>query len=174
MKNKILICVVFIMCSTCLFAQSNTKCNACVFLNIDFIGVKPIFDKPGGMIIKYMKHTLEDENYYNLIILDKNDSMFYVQAQSAIDDEFIAKGWIRKDKDIGIYSRAYADPLKLYSAPDDSSKLSCLLNEYNPEMYMVIDCIGQWLKVRTFLHEKEYIGWMSPVMQCCNVYTTCS
>jgi hypothetical protein len=99
--------------------------------------------------------------------------MFYVSVYYGIGG-FIAKGWIKKDKNIGIYSRAYDQPLKLYSAPDKDSKVNCIINEYNPEMYIVIDCIGEWLKVKTILHGKEYIGWLSPDMQCCDVYTTCS
>lgn len=174
MKNLLLICFVLIIINSRLYAQSDTKCNACVFLNIDFRGEKPIFDKPCSKAIKYLKHNLKDENYVVFKILDKNDSLFYVQAEYSIDNEFIAKGWIRKDMNIGIYSRAYNIPLKLYSAPDNGSKVKYTFNEYNPEMYVVIDCIGEWLKVKIVVHGKKYIGWMSPDMQCCNVYSTCS
>lgn len=174
MKNKILVFFVFIICNSCLFAQNDLKCNACVFLNIDFKGAKPLFDKPCGKTIKYLKHKLKDENYVTLRILNKNDSMFYVKAEYAIDGELIANGWIRKDMNIGIFSRAYNNPLKLYSTPDKASKVNCIINDYNPEMYVVIDCIGEWLKVKIVLHRKKFIGWMSPDMQCCNVYSTCS
>jgi hypothetical protein len=171
---KTLFCFAFVVFNLCLFAQTNTKCNACTFLNTEIKGEKALFDKPGGEIINYQKHNLEGKNYYNLIILDKNDSMFYALVEYAIDGEFITKGWIKKDRNIGIYSRAYNEPLKLYCEPNESSKVNCIIKEYNPEMYIVTDCVGEWLKVKTIFHGKEYTGWMSPTMQCCNVYSTCS
>lgn len=172
--QKIIIGIVFILCNSFLFAQSNIKYKACVFLNIDFKGAKPLFDKPGGKTIKYLKNDFKNEKCIVFTILDKNDSMFFVHAQDALDNKFIAKGWIKKDKNIGIYSRAYSSALKLYNAPNKASKVNCIINEYNPEMYIVIDCIGEWLKVKTTLHGKLFIGWMAPDMQCCNVYSTCS
>ena len=48
------------------------------------------------------------------------------------------------------------------------------MNEYNPEMYEVVDFEGKWLKVKTKINGKNYEGWLSPEMQCSNVYSTCS
>jgi hypothetical protein len=173
MNYKIIIGTALILCNSFLFAQKNTKCNGSVFLNIEFKGNKLIFDKPNGKVIGNLKHKFKDEDYIVFTISNKNDSMFYVSAYYDIGG-FIVKGWIKKDKNIGIYSKAYDQPLKLYRYPDKDSKVNCIINEYNPAMYIVIDCIGEWLKVKTLLHGEEYIGWMSPDMQCCNVYSTCS
>lgn len=174
MKKKILISILLVISCSYLFAQSKIKCDACVFLNPDFKGKKALYDRPNGIIIKYLKHNFKEEFYINLDILDKNDSMFYVRAYCHSDGTTI-KGWIIKDNIIGIYSRGYiGNPLTLYSQPNLKSKSIYRFNDNISNMYIVIDCIGQWLKVKTRYKGKLYIGWMSPDMQCCNVYSTCS
>lgn len=156
-----------------LFSQSNEKCNASVFINPDFTGELILYDNLNGKVLKTLKHNFEEEDYIGLEILNKNDSMFYVNASYEIGG-FIGKGWIKKNKNIGIYSRAYDQPLNLYSQANKKSEIIAVLKEYNPDMYIVIDCIGKWLKVKTIIKGKLFSGWMAPDMQCCNVYSTCS
>jgi len=174
MKNKIIAGIVFILFSTLLYAQNKANCNACVFLDPSFKGAKALYDKPNGKIIKYLKHNLKEEFYINLDILDRIDSMFYVRAYCDFDGTTL-KGWIIKDSLIGIYSRGYkGNPLILYYQPNLASKKICSLNANIFAMYIVLDCIGKWLKVKATYKGKFYIGWMSSDMQCCNVYSTCS
>jgi hypothetical protein len=145
-----------------------------VFLDINYEGEKLLYDKPGGKIIYELKHNTNEVDFIGFTILNKNDSMFYVSVQHAIDGELLMKGWIKKDEHICVYSRAYNNPLKLYDLPQNTSEVSCVIEEYNPDSYIVIDCEGQWLKVKTVFKGIEYSGWMSPEMQCSNVYSTCS
>jgi len=173
MKTLISTSIFLILFCSTLFAQQKPKCDTSAFLSLDFKGKKSIYDKPSGKVIRFLKQDFKNEDYITFEIIDKNDSMFYVSASYEIAG-FISKGWIKKDCNIGIYSRAYDTPLKLYTNPNTTSKISCIIKEYNPNMYIVIDCIGQWLKVKTIYKGKLYIGWMSPDMQCCNVYSTCS
>lgn len=94
-----------------------------------------------------------------------------------IDPENLASdkhGWIHIGEHIGIYSRAYTVPLKLYVEPNDTSKVQSIIEEYDPGLYTVIDCKNDWLKVRRVLHGRIYVGWMAPEMQCPNPYSTCS
>lgn len=173
MKNILLSSILLIVSCSILWAQTTPKCNASVFLSIDFKGKKCLYAKPNSKMIRFLKQDFKNEDYITFKIIDKNDSMFYVSASYEIGG-FISKGWIKKDKNIGIYSRAYNAPLKLYSKPSETSKICSIIKEYNPNMYIVIDCIGKWLKVKTIYKGKLYIGWMSPDMQCCNVYSTCN
>ena len=129
MKNKILISLSLIICCSFLFAQNNTKCNASAFLSINFKGKKQLYDKPNGKIIKYIKQDMKNEDYITLEIIDKNDSMFYVSANYEIGG-FISKGWIKKDKNIGIYSRAYNCLLKLYTKPNENSEVNFIIKGY--------------------------------------------
>lgn len=173
MKSKLLTSILFlIFWASTIFCQNNIKCNAYVFLNPDFKGTKALYDKPNGKIIKYLQHNFNEEDYIGFKILDKNDSMFYVSANYEIKG-FIAKGWIKKDKNIGIYSRAYDCSLKLYSKPNISSKINYTIKQYDPNMYVVVDCCGKWLKIKKIYNGVSHSGWISPDMQCSNVYSTC-
>lgn len=157
-----------------LLSQNTPEYNVCVFMDINFKGVKTLFEYPQGRSIMELKHNFIDENYICFTILNKNDSMFYVSVFHSIDGQSFAKGWIMKDKCIGIYTRAYEIPLKLYKYPNDSASLNHILKEYNPEMYIVTDCKGKWLKVETIIKGRKICGWLSPEMQCCNVYSSCN
>lgn len=141
-------------------------------MDIDYEGEKNLYDTPGGSVIKILKHNLEDEDYIGFKIISRNDSMFYVEAYYSIKG-FIAKGWIKKDKYLGIYARSYDTNLKLYKEPGVNSEILAS-EEYNPCMYQVIDSSGGWLKIKAKIKNKTYEGWISPDMQCANVYSTCS
>lgn len=75
---------------------------------------------------------------------------------------------------LGIYSRAYAGNLYFYKYPGNKKVVNYILQEYNPEMYPVIDCRGNWLKVESEINGIWYVGWIEPIMQCCNIYSTCN
>jgi hypothetical protein len=143
-----------------------------IFMDINYKGIKLLYDKPQGHIIKRMKHDLEGEDFVTFIIIDRNDSMFHVKAYYSIKG-FISKGWIKKDKYLGIYSRAYDQNLKVYQNPNKTSQIICQ-EGYNPKMYNVIDSYGRWLKIRVITKGKVFEGWIPPEMQCANVYSTCN
>ena len=150
---------------------------ATVFLDIDFTGEIYVYDKPDGKIIKTLKNNIEETNFVMLDLLQKNDSMFYVIAYNSLEGDTITRGWIMKSHHLGTYSRAYApeiDPLILYKNPNDTLQIVVKDTVYNPEMYEVVDFEGKWLKVKTKINGKNYEGWLSPEMQCSNVYSTCS
>ena len=150
---------------------------ATVFLDIDFTGEIYVYDKPDGKIIKTLKNNIEETNFVMLDLLQKNDSMFYVIAYNSLEEDTITRGWIMKSHHLGIYSRMYTpeiDPLILYETPNDTLQIVVKDTVYNPEVYEVIDFEGKWLKVKTKINGKNYEGWLSPEMQCSNVYSTCS
>ena len=150
---------------------------ATVFLDIYFTGEIYVYDKPDGKIIKTLKNNIEETNFVMLDLLQKNDSMFYVIAYNSLEEDTITRGWIMKSHHLGTYSRAYApeiDPLILYENPNDTLQIVVKDTVYNPEVYEVVDFEGKWLKVKTKINGKNYEGWLSPEMQCSNVYSTCS
>ena len=150
---------------------------ATVFLDIDFTGEIYVYDKPDGKIIKTLKNNIEETNFVMLDLLQKNDSMFYIIAYNSLEEDTITRGWIMKSHHLGIYSRMYTpeiDPLILYEMPNDTLQIVVKDTVYNPEMYEVVDFEGKWLKVKTKINGKNYEGWLSPEMQCSNVYSTCS
>jgi hypothetical protein len=154
------------------FPQSE-DIGTCIFLDITYKDTISLFNQQGVEVINRFEHNFENEDFISFEILNSNDSMFYVNAYYAIDG-FITKGWIKKDNHLGIYSRAYNQPLKLYEYPCCDSEVQCIIEEYNPDIYIVTDCENGWLKVETIFHGRKYGGWLSPEMQCCNVYTTCN
>lgn len=154
------------------FTEKDNKKTVPIFMDIDYKGEKNLYDQPGGSVIKNLKHNLEEEDYIGFNIISRNDSVFYVEAYYSIKG-FISKGWIKKDKYLGIYARNYDVKMKLYKEPNINSKV-LWHEEYNPSMYEVIDSSGEWLKIKVVTKNKTYEGWIPPEMQCANVYSTCS
>lgn len=144
-----------------------------VFLDYEYTGEVYIFDK-SHHIIRTVNNDLENENIVMFKLLEKNDSMFFVVAYWALDEKKIAEGWIYKSNHLGIFSAAYARDFVLYEEPYDRNKIVVIDNEYNPEMYEVIDFKGRWLKIKARIENKFYEGWIPPEMQCSNVYSTCN
>lgn len=143
-----------------------------IFMDIDYDGIKYLYNTPGGRVIKKLQHNIEGEDFILFSIIGRNDSMFHVKAYYSMKG-YISDGWIKKDKHLGIYSRAYDRNLKLHKEPNTKSSIICE-ERYKPEMYIVIDSYGQWLKIKVVINGKEHKGWISPEMQCANVYSTCS
>lgn len=176
MKTKLYIYLLLFLISTyTVFPQKENICNASIFLDIDYAGIITMYDEPGGRISKRLKNDIEGENILQFNLLQRNDTMFYVSAYYSMnEDSVIARGWIKKNKHLGIYSRAYDKPLLLYNSSSKKSGIKNKIDNYNPEMYIVIDCLNNWLKVKTIINGKYYEGWIPPEMQCSNVYSTCS
>ena len=85
-----------------------------VFLDIDFSGEVPVFDKPSGKVIKTLKNNIDEENFIMFDLLEKNDSMLYIIAYLSLDKTLITKGWIYKNTHLGIYSSTYNRNFVLY------------------------------------------------------------
>lgn len=152
----------------------NKCCDANIFLDIEYADSVPLYKGDSGRVIAFLKHDLDDENFIQFKILNKSEEMFYVHVyKSQNENKILLKGWIKKEKHLGIYSRAYNKNLILYKNPEDNSEIVCQ-EEYESKMYEVIDCQGDWLKIKTVIDGKIYEGWIPPESQCANVYSTCS
>ena len=100
--------------------------------------------------------------------------MFYVLAYSSLNNTLITKGWIYKNNHLGIYSSTYNRDFILYKRPHNKREIIAIDEVYNPNMYVVIDFDGKWLKIKTKVKGHKYAGWISPDEQCSNVYSTCN
>ncbi len=146
-----------------------------VFLDVDYTDSIPVYDKPEGKIIKYVKNNMAEEDGLYFEILESNGKMFHVNVTTTKFETFVVSGWVNiKDSHLGIYSRAYNGILYFYKYPGNKKVINYILRKYNPEMYTVIDCKGNWLKVKSKIDGILYVGWIEPIMQCCNIYSTCS
>ena len=168
-----------LLCCIASNAQQPQKlydCNSEVFLDIDLCEDDsiPIYNNAKrDSVIAYAKNKCEKELFISFKIMHKKADMLHVVAYYPLELEQSFEGWISIKNPLGIYTRAYATSLTLYSLPSEDSTVQCIIDEYDPEMYSVIDCRGEWLKVRRVLHGKVYVGWIPPEMQCSNQYSTC-
>lgn len=144
-----------------------------IIMDIDYAGVKYLYDKPGGRVIKKMKHDMEGEDFIVFSIVGKTDSMFHVKAYYSIKD-YIDEGWVKKDRHLEIFTRETPSHLfTLYQKADLKSPIVVIDKEFRSDACIVIDFQGQWLKIRTVVNGKIYEGWIPPEMQCANPYSTC-
>ena len=107
-------------------------------------------------------------------IKGQNDSMFYVSASYAIAGH-IADGWVDKSKQIGVYSRVYekGKSLILYAGPN-KGKVVAKIKKYQAALLPVTGCGYGWLKIKLVNKGKTVEGWIPPIEQCANPYTTCN
>jgi hypothetical protein len=156
-------------------ANSKKVCNCTILMDPDFKGSVGLFSAPAGKVLKVIRHNFEAEDYLVLHVKESAGKFLYVSANYSIAG-FIAKGWIKKDKPIGIYSRDYSpkDSLVLYSSPRNWKNKYLVLKESNSKFLSISDCDGDWLKVSIEYNNKTYEGWLPPNMQCANPYTNCN
>lgn len=174
-KHSLIIVALFLVCLDN-YSQKSYFFAGCMFLDIEYKGTVHIYDRPGGKIITTLKNDIDNENFVKFNIFQDNDSMFQVSAfYSLNEDSIITTGWIKKFDKLCTFSREYKD-LILYKYPY-SEKYKIIIPEkiaYSVDMWIVTDSQGEWVKVKATVDGKKYEGWLSPEMQCCNVYTTCS
>ena len=155
------------------FGQNTCNCKG--LIDWKFRGKVLVFDKPDGKIISSISNDSINEDYITLTISDvQND--FYKVTLSLSVSETSKSGWISKNNYIGTYARNYSDDisLKLYSQPDKKSEIESVVNMWIPELYTIVDCKGDWVKVKLIYKGKLYTGWLEKEMQCANPYTTCN
>ena len=146
---------------------------AIVFLDIDYYGVIPVYDNPKGKLIKEIRNDSTSSDFIGFELLYKGDDMFNVVAFSCLTGQIMAKGWIDNNSHLGIYSSMYQGNMVIYEQPD-SSKIMCILKDYYPGKYDIIDFSGSWLKITANSKGKFIEGWIPRNEQCWNVYSTCS
>ena len=167
--------LIFLLALFCVFQfghkTKEVECNTSAFWSYTTKDSLPLYDSPGGKIIRFLKNDPANDDFVGAFkILSKRGNALRIAS-------FLSAkrlGWIYLNDSICVFSRAYQGGLKLYEKPTEESEVSCVIEEYDPGMYSVIDCYQDWLKVKRILHGKVYEGWMPPEMQCPEIMTTCS
>jgi hypothetical protein len=121
---------------------------------------------------RLLRHNVEAEDWIFFKVQECNDSMIHVSAEYSIQGH-IASGWIDKNKNIGVYTRAYNKSLVLYAAPKKGD-IAVKITHYVRTLVPVTDCQQGWVKVKMVHQGKPVEGWLSPEEQCADAYTTCN
>lgn len=163
----------FLFFNLTIFGQSNSTCSCEGFVDIEYNGLVNIYDKPDGRVKARLKHDFINEDYLIFTIDNTLPNYFKVTISYAINGKAIS-GWVKKDKYLGTYPRAYSEPVQLYLKPDKSSKVAGMINPEDAEMAQILNCATNWTYIRLKVkgHIKE--GWLSRSDQCPNPYTTCN
>ena len=134
-----------------------------------------VFDKPYGQVIDSIANDTTNEDFLVITITETHKDYFKVILKRSIA-ETQKNGWIKKENYIGTYARNYSanSKLQLYSQPDKTSKIESIVNEWIPELYVIIDCKDDWVKVKLIFENKIFTGWLEKEMQCANPYSTCN
>ena len=131
----------------------------------------PILDAPNGHTSFEIQNDSSGGDVWMLTLHERRDGHFRASVSTISDST--REGWIA-DRYVGVFARNYSSPLKLYDAPDTSSRVHAIVSDWSPDLYPVTGCAGRWLRVRANIGGKVSEGWMPPTMQCDNPYTTCS
>jgi hypothetical protein len=148
------------------------KCNCEVLIGNEHTEDVMLYDNPNGSIIKRLRHNLKNEDFLIATIKQDSSDHFLVEISYAISGNAF-KGWLKKSEPIGVYGRNYDTPLILHESPTETAKVNATIS-WDPQLYKVIGCSGNWLLVTLTWANKTQTGWLSPEMQCANPYSTCN
>ena len=114
LKKNVLIAICICIC--CGLSSQNRAVEA--FLNFEYKEFIDIYDSANGNVIHKIRNGMYDEDDIIIFnIKESTDSMFHVTAFYNYEKDSVI-GWIKKSNNIGVYSRAYCSPLKLYIRPN--------------------------------------------------------
>ncbi|MBQ9339305.1 MAG: hypothetical protein IJS13_03120 [Paludibacteraceae bacterium] len=147
-----------------------------VILNPDFTGKKAIYDIVNSNVIDSLQH---DTLYENCIIFQVDSCVankLYVKPYWSFTGEYLnIIGWIEIDEHIVTYLNIYDERgIPIYEYPSFSSPF--FLTRTNNMEVNVLNCnnIGWIYTSFTDDFGNKISGWISPIYQCPNVYTTCN
>ena len=156
-----------------MYGQSNSTCSCEGLIDTEYKGLINIYDRPNGSIKAKLKHNFVNEDYLIFTIEKTFPNYFKVTIAYSISGKAIS-GWVKKEKHLGTYPRAYSETVQLYSKPNERSKVAGIIQPENAELAQILNCTNDWtyvrLKVKTSLKE----GWLKRSDQCPNPYTTCN
>lgn len=173
MKKKLILFLSLSFVLSGCITYKRLKCNCECVLMPPKNNKIPLYQNLYNKNINYIiiNDTIKEE-YYSLYIDKIKGKLVFVEAYTPFDT-VKKKGWI-DIKYLGIYPSS-SFKINLYSKPDQKSKIKSQIikPEYYP--FNILDCSGEWLYVKYFDVDKKYKeGWLAPVDQCSNSYSTCN
>lgn len=131
-----------------------------------------LYDSTCKYIIDTLKHNISNEDFIMFRIDSCCGDMIYVQPYWSLDGELYSKkGWVQLSDDITIYPHDYIFPL--YTKPSYLS--DSVMIEYKHDELPVLKYSNGWIYTNVYDYSgKRCEGWLSPLHQCDNPYTTCN
>lgn len=131
-----------------------------------------LYDSTQNQVIDTLQHNVPNADFVMLEVDSCRGEMIYVQPYWSLDGELYSKkGWVRLSEDITIYP--HNDEFPLYASPSYSSDTTTLV-QYFDEL-PVLKYSNGWVYTKVYDYTgKKCEGWLSPLHQCGNVYTTCN
>lgn len=171
---KHILITVFFLITTILTAHA-VEGDLNMIINPAYKGSVIVYAKPNGKIVASAKHNFKEEDYLIFSVTNQTSDFFYGILEYSISGEKL-KGWVKKSKHIGIYTRNYEEgkSLKLMSGRSTDSKVNAIVPEWTNQFYQVIAFDQKWAYVSVLYKGQVKQGWLSPEMQCANPYTTCN
>ncbi len=154
------ICYLFMSCS------NHVVTNSCLLaVNDRYVY---LYTEPGGEIHDSVCNNTKMDDYYVVSIKRKRNDYFYVEIEQCMGD--IKKtGWVKKGT-LSI-NPSTTSVIYLYKKPSyESGVKDSIMQPYWGDLYIIEDVEKDWFLIKG----KDFNGWLSPMDQCSNPYTTCS
>lgn len=134
-----------------------------------------VYHMPNGNVLTSVRNDHVNENYLSLKILAETGDFFYAEILLSVTGNS-QKGWIRKNKYIGAFSRNEQEKqdLRLFSTPyfDDANTID--LKAWQSKFITIEKCDGEWRYVSLIYKGEKVSGWIKANKLCANNYSTCS
>ena len=156
-KFYLIFLLLFIKQTIC--GQTTSICSCEGLVDTDYKGLISIYDKPNGKIKFRIKHDFKNEDYLIFTINKSWQDYFNVTLSYAINGKAVS-GWVKKNKYLGTYPRAYSEGVRLYSKPDTSYKVIGIILPENAELAQILNCTNNWTYVRLKIKGQiKKAGW---------------
>ena len=152
--------LLFISCSS---LEVNNRCLLAVYDKYVYL-----YTEPGGEIQDSVCNNTETEDYYVVLIKKKRNNYFYVEIEQCLGD--IKKiGWVKKGS-LSI-NPSLTSVILLHKKPSYESGIKdSIMHPYWGDLYIIEDVEKDWFLIKG----KDFNGWLSPIDQCSNPYSTCN
>lgn len=134
-----------------------------------------LYDSTRLRVIDTLKHDFQNENYIMLRVDSCYENMIYVEPVWSLgflyESTPYKRGWVYLSEDIIIFPHNERFPL--YTEPSYTSDSVMVAGTYDE--LSVIKYNNGWIYTVAYdTAGGEFAGWMPPLYQCANPYTTCN
>lgn len=130
-----------------------------------------LYDSPYGKMKDSIINDTITEDYLSICIEQIQSDYAEVSAFYPVSN-IRKEGWVQL-KYLGI-NPAPTSLFYLYACPDEKSAIAdSIPNPYWGDLYPILKCKDRWLYIKAFNDGAWREGWMAPIDQCDQPYTTC-
>lgn len=142
-----------------------------LFLRLSERTKVPLYDSTRQIIVDTLQHDVINENFILLHVDSCVGEMISVQPYWSLGGGYSKKGWVYLSEDITIYP--HDDIFPLYTKPSYMSD-SVMVRFEGDELPVIMYSNG-WVYTQICdTTGRKCEGWLSPLHQCDNPYTTCN